>query len=158
MWNILFYVNYPSCFQQWNWDWNIIFPNSSIDAKLRFLNVGPRLYFQIISNSQRGFGIFKCCSSWTSQFFPVYHKDRKLGFLKTSLDCIFKFFPIHERIWKLEFLKSHYILLPSLKPSSYSKKMSWGQGWQISKAFRRKKYDSIHSILLTFAQFLMSLH
>ena len=73
----------------------MIFPNSCIDAKLGFLSVGLRLYFQVVSNSQKGFGIFKCCSSWTSQFFPVYDKDGKLGFLKTSLGRTSKFFPIH---------------------------------------------------------------
>ena len=82
-------------FQQRNLKKDMIFPHSSIDANLEFLSVGLRLHFQVVSNSLRGFGIFKCCSSWTSQFFPVYDKDGKLGFLKTSLGCTSKFLPIH---------------------------------------------------------------
>ena len=42
MWPVLFYVN-PLYFQQWNSNWDRIFCNSSLDSKLRFLNVGLRL-------------------------------------------------------------------------------------------------------------------
>ena len=83
------------------------FPNSSIDAKFGFLS---RLYFQVVSNLQKDFGIFKYYSSWTSQFFPVHDKDGKLGFLKTSLCFASKFFQIHKRAGKLGFLK--FLLYP----------------------------------------------
>ena len=74
---------------------DIIFSNIAIDSNLGFLSVGLRLYSQVISNSQRDFGISKFCSSWAFQFFHIYGKDGKLGFLKTSLPCTSKFFPIH---------------------------------------------------------------
>ena len=82
------------------------FSSSSIGTKLGFLNVGIRLYFQDVPNSQRNFGIFRCCSSWISQFFPVHKKDLFFFSLKASLDCTSKFFPIHQRFEKLGFLKS----------------------------------------------------
>ena len=28
----------------------------------------------------KDFGIFECCSSWTSQFLPIHEKDEKLSF------------------------------------------------------------------------------
>ena len=95
--NILILCKLPCIllFQQRNLKKDMIFPNSSIDANLEFLSVGLKLYFEVVSSSLRGFGIFKCCSSWTSQFFPVYDKDGKLGFLKTSLGCTSKFLLIH---------------------------------------------------------------
>ena len=74
--------------------------------KLGFSSFGLRLYFQVVSSSQKDFVIFKCYFSWTSQFFPVNDKDGKLGVSKTSLGCTSKFFPIHERVEKLGFLKS----------------------------------------------------
>ena len=55
-----------------------------MDAKFVFLSVGLRLYFQVVPNSQRDFGIFKCCSSWTSQFFPIHDKDGKLVFFENK--------------------------------------------------------------------------
>ena len=39
MWPVLFYVN-SHYFQQWNSNWHMVFLNSSLDSKLRFLNVG----------------------------------------------------------------------------------------------------------------------
>ena len=54
-----------------------------------------RLYFQVVHSSQRDFGTFKCCSSRTSEFFPIHDKIGKLDFLKTSLDRTSKFIPIH---------------------------------------------------------------
>ena len=45
-----------------------------------------RLYFQVFLNSQRDFGIFECCSIWTSQFFPIHGKMGKWFFLNISLD------------------------------------------------------------------------
>ena len=39
MWETLFYINKPSHFQQWNLNWDLAFPNSSIDSKLEFLSV-----------------------------------------------------------------------------------------------------------------------
>ena len=53
-------------------------------CKIGIFELWSRLYFQGVSNSHRGFGIFKCCSSCTSLFFPVYDKDRKLDFLNKS--------------------------------------------------------------------------
>ena len=50
------------------------------NAKLMFLSVGLRLNSQLVPNSQRDFGIFKYCSSWTSKFSPIHHKDGKLRF------------------------------------------------------------------------------
>ena len=50
------------------------------NAKLMFLSVGLRLNSQLVPNSQRDFGIFKYCSSWTSEFSPIHHKDGKLRF------------------------------------------------------------------------------
>ena len=65
MWTALFYVNYLSYFLQRNF--------SSIDSKLGF-------FFQVFPNLQRNFGIFECCSSWTSKFLPIYEIDGKLVF------------------------------------------------------------------------------
>ena len=56
---------------------------STVKFKLGFLRVGLRLYFQVVSSSQRGFAIFKCSYNWTSQFFPVYDKD--------GIFCLFVF-------------------------------------------------------------------
>ena len=57
-----------------------------------FLIVGYRLYFQVFSNSQRDFRSFKCCSSWTSQFFLIHEQDgRHLFLYKPSFH--FHFFP-----------------------------------------------------------------
>ena len=60
-----------------------------------FLSVGLRLYFQLFPNSKRDFGIFECCSCWTSQFFPVQKKKMEKCFFNTSLGCTSKLFPIH---------------------------------------------------------------
>ena len=72
-------------------------PNSSIDSKLGFLSVSLRLYFQVFPNSQRDFGIFLCCSGWTSQFFPIQEKKdgKLLLYLNISLGCTSELFPIH---------------------------------------------------------------
>ena len=86
-----------------------------------------RLYFQVVPNSQRGFGIFKCCFSRTSQFFPIHDKVRKLGFLKTNRDCIFYIFLNSLKCWEIWISEvPSYIFLLSLKLSSYSEKMRWG--------------------------------
>ena len=50
---------------------------SSIDSKLGFSSVSLSLNFQDFPNSQRDFGIFLCCSGWTSQFFPIQEKKMK---------------------------------------------------------------------------------
>ena len=57
-------------------------PNSSVDWKLRFSNVGVTPYLH---------------------FPPNLHKDRKLGYLNVALGWTFQFFPIDERYKKLEF-------------------------------------------------------
>ena len=64
MWPALFYVN------------SLCFLNSSIDWKLRFLNVGVRLYLH---------------------FSPQFTRILKTGFLNVALGWTFKFFPIQER-------------------------------------------------------------
>ena len=59
-------------------------PNSSIDAKLGFWNIGLRLYFQVFPNSQR---------------------DRRLEFLNVALAGLLNFPQFMEeiRVSKLEF-------------------------------------------------------
>ena len=52
-----------------------------MDSKSGYLSIALRLYFQVFPNSQRDFGIFECCSGWTSQFFPIHEKDGKIFFL-----------------------------------------------------------------------------
>ena len=39
MWTALLYLNYSFSFQQWNLNQEVIFPNSSIDSKLGFLDI-----------------------------------------------------------------------------------------------------------------------
>ena len=76
------------------------------------------------------FWIFKCCSSWTSQFVPVYDKRWKIVFFKkkTSLGCSPDNFEV-----------------PLISPSCLwsllliAQKMCCGQSWQINKEFRWKK-------------------
>ena len=46
MWSDLFYVNF-FYFQRWNSNWGIALFNSTLGSKLRFLNVGLRLYFKL---------------------------------------------------------------------------------------------------------------
>ena len=53
MWLVLFYLN-SFFFQQWNSNWDIVFFNSPLDSKWRFLNVGLRhTYFNFFPNSQK---------------------------------------------------------------------------------------------------------
>ena len=86
----------------------------------------------------RGFGIFKCCSSWT---FPVYDKDGQFFFFfgKQAWTILLNFSQFTKELGNWDFWSPLYVPLPYLKPSSYSKKMHWGQGWQISKEFYEKK-------------------
>ena len=154
MWTTLIYVNYPSYFQQWNLNEDIIFPNLSIGAKLRFLSVSLRLFFQVFSNSQKDFAVFKCYSSWTSQFFPVHDTMESWVFWKQAWAVLLKFSQFTKELGNWDFWSVPYTPLPSLKPSSYSKKMRWGDKQRISQ----KKNYSIHSLLLNFAQLIMSLH
>ena len=94
MWPVLFYVNSTSYFQNWNINYVVTFLNSSKDSKLKFFNVGLKLYFQFFPNSQWD-GIFECCSSWTSQFFPIHDRYGKLRSLNVSPNCTSKYFPTH---------------------------------------------------------------
>ena len=96
----------------------------------------------------------------TSKLFPIHRKI--LGFLNVTLTGLLSFsqFMIKMENWVFwkqawavllnfcqftkelgnwDFWSPPYTLLPSLKPSSYRKKMRWGQGWQINKEFRWKK-------------------
>ena len=83
MWQSLFYVSSPYCFQQ-----------------LFSLKLGHK-FSQFIHRFK--IWIFKC-SSWdvyTSRIFPAHERDVKLELLNVSLCCAFKFFKIHWRVWKL---------------------------------------------------------
>ena len=137
----------------------MIFASSLIDAKLGFVSVIPGLYFQVFGNSKRDFGIFKCCSSWTSQFFSIHEKMKKNCFFENKPRLYFRIF--HNSLKSREIgifeVPSYSPLLP-LKPFSYSEKMRWGQGWPISKEFCRKKYNTIHFFLFNFTQLVMYLH
>ena len=85
MWTALIYVNYLSCFQQWNLDKGITFS--------QFLH-----RFQI--------GIFwVLVLGCTSRFFPI--NKEILGFLNVALAG---FFPIHEKNKKLDFLNTSLAL------------------------------------------------
>ena len=115
------------------------------------MSIGFRLCFQVVFNSKRGFGIFKCCFNWTSQLFPIYDKDGKLGFLKTSLDCASKFFQIHQGVGRLGFSKRSLYPPPIFK-SFLLQKDALGTGLtNKQRIFQKKKYNSIHSVLLNFA-------
>ena len=132
----------------------MIFPNLSIDVKLRFFSIGFRLHFQVVSNSQKDFAVFKCYSSWTSQFFPVHDKMESWVFWKQAWAVLLKFSQFTKELGNWDFWSVPYTSLTSLKPFSYSKKMRWGDKQRISQ----KKNYSIHSLLLNFAQLIMSLH
>ena len=98
----------PALFPAANFTLGLLtFPNSSIDSKLRLLNFGLRLYFQVFPNLQRcwEFGIFEFWSSRTSQFFVIHGWDWKLGFCNICLDCTSNFFPVHWTVRKLGFLR-----------------------------------------------------
>ena len=100
MWTAIFYVNYLSYFQQWNLNKDITFLSSSIDSKLKFFECW--LYFQVFSNSQRDFGIFKCCSFWTSQIFQFMKKmENCLFFFKCKPMLHFQIFPNSLKSWKI---------------------------------------------------------
>ena len=100
---------------------------------------GVRLYFQDVPNSQRNFGIFRCCSSWISQFFPVHKKDLFFFFFESKPRLYFQIFPNSPKIWETGIFEvPSYSHLLSLKPFSYSETMGWKQGWEISKEFCRK--------------------
>ena len=66
--------NFPSYFQQWilNYDNFLSFTQSTKRFKL---------------------WIYECCSSWTSQSFPIHRWDWNWEFQNISLDCNSKFFP-----------------------------------------------------------------
>ena len=70
------------------------FPNSLIDVIFAVLSIGLRLYFQVVPNSQRDFGILKLNCNWTFQFIPIHYKDGKLSFLKLRVSRTSKFFRI----------------------------------------------------------------
>ena len=55
-------------------------------------------------NLQRNFGIFECCSIWTSQFLPIQEKDGKM---EAGLPI---FPPTHYRVGKLGFYGVRLIL------------------------------------------------
>ena len=50
-----------------------------MNSSTNFLSVGLRLYYEVFPNSQREFGIFGCCSSWT---FPNSSKRWEIGFFE----------------------------------------------------------------------------
>ena len=72
MWPVLFYEN------------SLSFPISSIGWKLRFLNVGIRLYLHSLCTQKLKTGIFECCSKLNFQFFPIHERDEKLKFLNVN--------------------------------------------------------------------------
>ena len=47
--------------------------------------------FNFLLIHKRVFGIFECCSIWTSQFFLILEEDGKLDFLNISLVCTCSF-------------------------------------------------------------------
>ena len=79
----LFYVNFHS------------FPNSSIAWKLRFLNVGVRLYLHSLCTQKLKTGIFECYSKLQCSIFPNSWKRSWQHF---------QIFPNSQRDWKLRWL------------------------------------------------------
>ena len=72
-----------------------------LDFFANIINEWPhRLYFKLFPNSRKGrtkrlkIVIFECSSWWTSQFFLIHDRVKKLGFLNISLGCTPKFLPI----------------------------------------------------------------
>ena len=85
VWVALFYVN-SLYFQQWNLKLvRNIFQFILRFSKLGFLNLDLRLYFNIFPNTKRlKIGICKCCSSWTSQFFPAHEREWTIGMFNSA--------------------------------------------------------------------------
>ena len=52
------------------------------------LVLGSTLNFLLIHENIEN-GIFQCCSSWGSQFFPIHERDGKFGFLFISVGRLF---------------------------------------------------------------------
>ena len=48
MWPVLFYVNSTCYFQNWNINYVVTFLNSSKNSKLKFFNVGLKLYLNLL--------------------------------------------------------------------------------------------------------------
>ena len=73
----------------------MIFPNLSIDAKLRFLSVGFRLHFQVVSNSQKDFAVLNVTLAELLSFSQFMIKmescffENKLGLFSKTI------FPIY---------------------------------------------------------------
>ena len=89
------------------------FSQSIQGSKCGFLNVGLRLYVQVLPNSQGDWKmkILNVALAGLSTF-PSSQKNWKLGFLNISPGNTSKFFPINVGVEKLGFLKSicFYIL------------------------------------------------
>ena len=66
-------------------------------------------------------------------------------FGKQAWAVLLNFCQFTKELGSCDFWSAPCIPLPFLKPCSYSKKMRWGQGWQINKEFGRKKW--FHSFL-----------
>ena len=99
MWPALFYVNSHS------------FPNSSIDWKLRFLNVGVRLYLQSLCTHKLKAGIFECCSKLDFPIFPNSWKRWKIEIFECwPIGSTSKFFQILKEIenWDDQVLKRNH--------------------------------------------------
>ena len=82
-------------------------------SKCGFLNVGLRLYVQVLPNSQGDWKMEILNVALAGRFtFPSSLKNWKLGFLNISPGNTSKFFPINVGVEKLGFLKSicFYIL------------------------------------------------
>ena len=126
------------------------FPSSSIDANLGFLCAGLRLYFQDVSDSLRGFGIFKCCSSWTSQLFRVYDKDAKLFFFENKPGLYFQIFPNSLKSWEIWISKAP-LISPPIFEAFLLQKDTLGTRLTNKQRISQKKNDSIDYILLNFA-------
>ena len=84
MWKALYYVNHQWCSQQWNWNQDIIFPNSSIYAKLGFLSFGLGFTSKVFPIHTEVLVFLNVALAALLCFFPVYDKDRKLDFLNKS--------------------------------------------------------------------------
>ena len=108
-----------------------------------FLSVSLRLYFQVVSNSQKDFAVFKCYSSWTSQFFPVHDTMESWVFWKQAWAILLKFSQFTKELGNWDFWSVPYTPLLSLEPSSYIKKMRWGDKQRISQ--KKKWFHSFPS-------------
>ena len=103
-----------SYFQQWNLNYSINFPNSSIGPQLGFWNFSLRLQFQIFPDSQRDFGIFEYCSQRVS--------------VLCQFKCLEILFPLSES-------KNYKIFLLLRRPPDYTIVPGTNPTWSLKPYF-----------------------